>query len=136
MQIYRTGKDTAWTTDQLNMVGAAEELQITARRRDGTLRTPLPVWVVRVGDNLYVRSVNGRTAAWFRHAQASGEGYVRAGGVDRDVTLVEVDTHGEEHLHDQIDAAYQAKYGRRYPTIVPSIVRPEARDATLRLVPR
>ena len=126
---------TAWTTDQLNKVGAAEELQIAARRRDGTLRTPLPVWVVRVGDNLYVRSVNGRTAAWFRHAQASGEGHVRAGGVDRDVTLVEVGD-GEVGMNDQIDAAYQAKYGRRYPTIVPSIVRPEARDATLRLVPR
>jgi len=32
--------------------------------------------------------------------------------------------------------AYETKYGRRYPTIVPSIVAPQARAATLKLVPR
>jgi hypothetical protein len=37
---------------------------------------------------------------------------------------------------DAIDAAYREKYGRRYPTIVPSIITPQARAATLRLVPR
>jgi hypothetical protein len=35
-----------------------------------------------------------------------------------------------------VDVAYREKYGRRYPTIVPSIVAPEARAATLKLVPR
>jgi hypothetical protein len=24
------------------------------------------IWVIRLGDDLYVRSVNGRTAAWFQ----------------------------------------------------------------------
>jgi hypothetical protein len=123
---------TAWTSDELDKIETAEELQIATRRRDGALRTPLPVWVVRVGDDLYVRSVNGRTAAWFRRAQARDEGHVRAGGVDKDVTFVESDGS----LDDQIDAAYRAKYGRRYPSIVPRIVRPEARAATLKLGPR
>jgi hypothetical protein len=36
----------------------------------------------------------------------------------------------------EIDAAYHAKYGRRYPGIVPAIVAPDARAATLKLVPR
>ena len=124
-----------WTSDELAKIGAAEELQIATRRRDGTLRTPLPVWVVAVADDLYVRSVGGRTAAWFRRAQARHEGHVRAGGVDKDVTFVEVDANPGS-LDDQIDAAYRAKYGRRYPSIVPSIVRPEARPAILKLVPR
>jgi hypothetical protein len=132
MQITRNSVETAWTSDELDKVGAAEELQIAPRRRDGTLRNALPVWVIRHGDDLYVRSVNGRTAAWFRAAHASHEGHVRAGGVERDVAFVEVDGG----LDDQIDAAYWAKYGRRYPSIVPSIVKPEARAATLRLVPR
>ena len=37
---------------------------------------------------------------------------------------------------DQIDAAYHTKYGRRCPTIVSSILAPQARAATLRLTPR
>ena len=52
----------AWTRDELNKIGNAEELQITSLRRDGTLRNPLPIWVVRVGDDLYVRSMKGRAA--------------------------------------------------------------------------
>jgi hypothetical protein len=37
---------------------------------------------------------------------------------------------------EQIDAAYHTKYGRRYPTIVPSILAQQARAATHRLTPR
>lgn len=121
---------TTWTSDELARIGAAEELRIATRRRDGTLRTPLPVWVVRYGDDLYVRSVNGPIAAWYRRALTTHDGRISAGGVDADVRFVET---GD--LDDQIDAAYAAKYGRRYPTIVPSIVNEKARSATLKLVP-
>lgn len=121
---------TAWTNDELTKIGAAEELEIAPRRRDGTLRRPLPVWVVRLGDDLYVRSVNGRGAAWFHAAQVRHEGRIRAGGVEKDVTLVEADDR-----NDEIDAAYWAKY-RRYPSIVPHIVNDQARAATLKLLPR
>ena len=122
---------TAWTNDELNRIGTAEELDITTLRRDGTPRRPLPIWVVRHGDDLYVRSVNGPTAAWYRGAQARGEGHIRAGGIAKEVTFADADPA----LADRIDDAYRVKY-RRYPSIVPSIVRPEARAATLKLVPR
>ena len=40
-------------------------------------------------------------------------------------------------MNDEIDAAYRAKYGRyATPASSPSIVAPEARAATLKLVPR
>jgi hypothetical protein len=89
------------------------------------------MWVVRAGNDLYVRSVNGRGSSWFRGAQARHEARIHAGGVEKDVRLIETDGVG-----DAIDAAYRAKYGGRYPGIVPSIVTPEARAATLELVPR
>jgi hypothetical protein len=123
---------TTWTSDELTKIGAAEELQIASVRRDGTLRNPVIVWVVRHGDDLYVRSVNGPTAAWFRGTQTRHEGRVWAGGVEKDVTFVEETDPG---INDEIDAAYRTKY-RRYPSIVPHIVTPEARSATLKLVPR
>src|SRR5512137_2390149 len=99
---------TTWTSDELTKIGAAEELQIASRRRDGTLRNPVTIWVVRLGNDLYVRSVNGRTSAWFRGTQVHHEGHIRAGGIDKDVTFVEVDP--DATLDDQIDAAYRTKY--------------------------
>ena len=55
-----------WTSDELNKIGTAEELEIASLRQDETLRKPTTIWVVRVGDDLYVRSAYGRTSAWFR----------------------------------------------------------------------
>ncbi len=49
-----------WTSDELSKIGAAEELDLASVRHDGTLRNALTMWVVRHGDDLYVRSVNGR----------------------------------------------------------------------------
>jgi hypothetical protein len=53
-----------WTSDELERIAAADELKIAPVRRDGRLRNPVTVWVVRHGDDLYVRSVNGRGASW------------------------------------------------------------------------
>jgi hypothetical protein len=36
-----------WTAEELDTIGAAEELELAPRRDDGTLRKPVPVWVVR-----------------------------------------------------------------------------------------
>jgi hypothetical protein len=121
---------TAWTTDELTRIASADELQIAPRRRDRTLRNPRTIWVVRHGDDLYVRSVNGRTSAWFRGAQVRHEAHIQAGGIDKDVRLVETDD-----LNDQIDAAYRTKYRRYAAIIIDAIVSPQARAATLRLVP-
>jgi hypothetical protein len=123
---------TMWTSDELNKIGTAEELEIASLRRDGTLRNPVTIWVIRHGDDLYVRSVNGRTAAWFRGTQVRHEGHIQAGGVDKDVTFVDADPD----LNDQIDAAYRTKYRRYAASIIRSILSPEARSATIKLVPR
>src|SRR5436190_23543178 len=122
---------TAWTSDELSKIAAAEELEIASVRRDGTLRKPVTIWVARHGDDLYVRSVNGRPASWFRGVQVRHEGHIQAGGVDKDVLLVETDD-----MNVEIDAAYRAKYHRYAESIVGSIVSPNARAATVKLVPR
>ena len=121
-----------WTNEELTKIGKAEELQIASLRADGTLRKPRIIWVVRLGDDLYVRSVNGRTSDWFRGVQTRHEGHIHAGGVDKDVTFLE---ESDSSINDQIDAAYAAKY-HRYASIIPSINDPKARAATIKLVPR
>lgn len=124
---------TAWTRVELDRIGNAEELQIASLRRDGTLRNPVTIWVVRLGDDIYVRAYKGRTSSWFRGAQTRHEGHIQAGGVDKDVTLIE---ESDPALNDQLDAAYRTKYRRYTGSILNSMVTPEARAATIRLVPR
>jgi len=121
-----------WTTDELARIGTADELGISSRRPDGTLRPFVTIWGVRVGNDLYVRSAHGYDNPWFQRALASGEGRIRAGGVERDVGF---EVPGPAVV-DDLDAAYHAKYDRYGPRTVATVVSPEAARSTLRLVPR
>jgi hypothetical protein len=123
---------SAWTADELARIGKATELQIASRRRDGSLRPFVTIWVVRSGDDLYVRSAYGYENGWFQRALSSGEGRIRAAGLERDVTFEEPGSAVDGDLH----AAYHAKYDRYGPSIVGTVVSPEAARSTLRLVPR
>lgn len=123
---------TAWTSDELKKIGNAEELRIATQRQDGTLRSRVTIWVVRVGDELYVRCVNGREGAWFRGVLTRHAGRIWAGGVEKDVNFVE---ESDPELNEKIDEAYLSKYGR-YPQWVAPMVTPKVKAATLKLVPR
>jgi hypothetical protein len=123
---------TEWTTEELTKIEAADELRIASMQLDGSLRKPTTIWVVRLGNDLYVRPVNGRTAGWFRATQERHEGRISSGGVEKDVTFVDP---GHD-LEDEVDDAYRAKYRRYAENIVGSLLTPEARSATLKLAPR
>ena len=121
-----------WTAEELERIGAADELVVTSARPDGTLRPFVTIWTVRVGDDVYIRSAYGPENAWFRRAKASGMGRVQAGGVTKDVTF-EVPS---EDVHGALDAAYHAKYDRYGPRLVATVVGPDLVESTLRVVPR
>ncbi|MFJ2263693.1 DUF2255 family protein [Streptomyces sp. NPDC087844] len=122
---------TTWRDSDLAGIGTAEELVLQSERGDGTLRSPVTMWVVRAGDRLYVRSVKGVDGPWYRGTRSRQRGRVAAGGVRADVTFHDADP-GD---HADIDAAYRAKYGR-YTSIVEHVLTAAARAATLRLEPR
>jgi hypothetical protein len=123
---------TAWTDEELGRIGEAQELQLTSERPDGTLRPYVTMWVVRVEEQLYVRSAHGADNPWFRRAKASGVGRIRAGGLERDVTFADP----APDVDARIDAAYHAKYDRYGPEIVGTVVGSRAHEVTIRLVPR
>jgi hypothetical protein len=125
---------TKWTSDELQKIGTAEELEIAPLRLDGTPRKPTTIWVVRVGDDLYVRSAYGATSAWFRGTQVRHEGQIRAGGVERDVSFM--DSGADPHLNDQIDSAYRTKYRQYEDKYVKPMVTREVRSTTMKLVPK
>jgi hypothetical protein len=120
-----------WSAQELQRIGDATELQISSRRQDGSLRPFVTIWVVRVGNDIYVRSAYGTDNPWFRRATASGTGRIRAGGVERDVSF----ETAAANAYAQIDAAYHVKYDRYGPQIVGTVVGDRAAPTTLRLVP-
>jgi hypothetical protein len=122
---------TAWTTDELRRIGAADELRVSSRRKDGSLRPYVTIWVVRVGDDIYIRSAAGPDNPWFRRAKASGTGRITAGGVERDVTF----TEAAADAHPGIDAEYHTKYDKYGDRFVSPVVGERAALATFRIVP-
>ncbi len=120
-----------WSNDELHKIGTAEELEIAPRRPDGSLRSPVTIWVVRHGNDLYVRSYRGQSSSWFQAAQRSHLGRIRAGGIEKDVHFVDV---GDD-LNEQINAAYQRKYGR-YPQYVKPMLSADIQSTTIKLIPQ
>jgi hypothetical protein len=89
------------------VISDTAELEITPLRPDGTPHKPMTIWVVRHGDDLYVRSYRGTDGSWFRHAQSARQGLIWAGGIGKDVTFAD---ETDPALKHQIDDAYRDKY--------------------------
>ena len=126
---------STWSSEDLDRIGAADELRIASRRHNGSPERWTPIWVVRVGEELYVRSWRGKRGAWYQNALSTHSGRIRAGGVERDVTLTDAGDPTDTP-HEDIDREYPTKYARYDPTYVEPMTAGTARAATLRLDPR
>lgn len=122
---------TTWTAEELTKIGEADELNLQSLRNNGTPRDPVTMWVVRHGDDLYVRAVKGRDG-WYRVTTARHEGHIRSAGIDKDVAFADADAR----LNDAIDAEYRAKYCAYPDGIVGHVTSAQARSATIKLIPR
>jgi len=120
-----------WTADELERIRQATEFQVSSRRTDGSLRPFVTIWAVRVGDDVFIRSAYGYNNPWFQRALRSGQGRIRAGGVERDVTF---EAPGPD-LADAVTTEYHSKYDRCGAAIVGTVVDSEAVRSTLRVVP-
>ena len=91
----------------------------------------MPIWVVCVGDGVYVRTWRRRDTGWFGRVLASRRARVRVPGVDASVSVEDVG--GDAGTHAGVDAAYRAKYGRYGSTTVDRMVNDDAAATTLQL---
>jgi hypothetical protein len=123
---------TTWTDDELDSVEHAEELDVASLRPSGTLSSWRTIWVVRVGDDIYVRSVYGPGSSWYRGTRAHQDGLVEAGDVAKDVTFLDAD----EQINEAVDAEYRCEYGHCAASIIQVITSDEASPTTMRLLPR
>jgi hypothetical protein len=123
-----------WTPDQLERIGAAEELELATRRPDGTAHKWVPIWVVAVDGQVYVRTWHRRTTGWFGRVLTEPRARIRVPGLEADVTVEDVG-EGPGQLRSSVDEAYRMKYGRYGQTTVGQMVSDAAAAATLRLFP-
>jgi hypothetical protein len=65
--------------EALDHLGDVEEIRIGVRRPDGSTRS-VPIWVVLVGDDIYVRSVRGPEGGWYRRLRANPDGAAPVAG--------------------------------------------------------
>jgi hypothetical protein len=121
-----------WTADEAQRISAAPELEIASRRPDGTPRGWVPIWVVSVSGQVYVRTWYRRDTGWFGRVVAAGQARIRVPGLEADVAVADVGA-GPAGVRAGVDSAYQAKYGRRGGT--ERMVTEAAAATTLRLSP-
>ena len=122
----------AWPADDLEQFGGADEISLSTRRPDGSLRPSVPIWIVAVGEALYVRSHRGTGGAWYQHATQHPAGSIRSGDHHADVTFAPAG----QTQREATGAACRAKYARYGDTCLPPMLAGQAVDATLRVVPQ
>jgi hypothetical protein len=119
-----------WKPQILSEIGDREEIRISSERTGGGYNRWTPVWVVRVGDDLYVRSGFGKNGFWYRHATGS-QAYVDAEGVQYKVSLI---LDRDPVSIGAVDEAYRQKYSAD-PSL-PLLLSDRARSTTSRLIPQ
>ena len=122
-----------WSAEQLQHFTDAAELRIATERADGSHRPPLPIWVVCVDGQVYVRTWYRRDSGWFGQVLERPRARIAIPSLQADVTVDDVgdDRDAAVVLRERINAAYRAKYGRGAAT---RMVSKDAAATTLRLV--
>jgi hypothetical protein len=123
-----------WLKEEIRRIGAFDELHIAVQRADGSRRRWLPIWVVCVGDQVYVRTWYRRDTGWFGQVLASRRAGIRVPGLEATVAVDDVGARPAS-LRAEVDAAYLAKYGHYGTSAVAPMVTDTAAATTLRLIP-
>jgi hypothetical protein len=120
-----------WTSDELSAINDAEEVEVTPADADGAPLQTVVMWAVTVGDEVFVRSVHGTKARWFRRATATARGTFTTGSVTREVAFEPV---GDVE-NQSVTEAYSRKYAAQPDEFLAPMVSGVSLEATLRVVP-
>lgn len=120
---------TEWTDTELAIIATEDEIHLSSRRDDGSLRPPTTMWAVAVEGTVVVRSAR-QVNPWFERALASGAGRVQIGGLEQDVLFALFTGAGEP-----IDDAHHRKYDRYGARTVAGVVGADSYPRTLLVAP-
>jgi hypothetical protein len=121
-----------WSSEALERIGRADELVIAAQRADGTFRRPVPIWVVCVGEQVYVRTWYRRDTGWFGQVVDSRRARIGVPGLEVDVVVEDV---GEDRTEVRagVDDSYRTKYRHDGGSSADCMATDAAAATTLRL---
>jgi hypothetical protein len=120
----------SFDADLLSRLARVEEVQIeTQRAADAPVHRTI-IWVVVAGNDVYVRSVRGASARWYREMRANPTGALHVEGQRIPVRAVPA-TDADSVA--RASAEYQRKYGKS--PFGPAMVRDEILETTIRLEP-
>jgi hypothetical protein len=122
---------TSWPQGTFAAIDHTEEL-IVVVGISGNLAKRVPIWVVTVDGDVYVRSYKGVTSRWFQRVQAEPNQAV--GLPDGDVNVVFENVDRTDPVNQAISQAFTAKYAKF--DYVTAMSQPAAVEATLRILPR
>ena len=122
---------SGWSQADLATIGEADEIEVAPHRADRTAGSWVPIWVVCVGDELYVRSYRGPTGTWYRRARRTGHGRIRVANTEHTVGFAPADPS----TRAGVDGAYQAKYGRYGSSYITMMTSDPVAGTTLQLTP-
>jgi hypothetical protein len=125
---------SGWSEEQTERIRAAEELEIAARRTDGTTPTRVPIWVVCVDGQVYVRTWQRRRTGWFGQVLDSGRAWISVPGLKAEVAVEDVGGDDSDRRAG-VDDAYRKQYGHYGRSTIDRMVTDDAAASTLLLVP-
>jgi hypothetical protein len=118
--------------ENLQLFEEIEEVEIETRSSERGEPHRAIVWVVVVGADVYVRSVNGHEGHWYQHLIAKSPAAINAQDQRIAVSAVPV---ADASTQQQVSDAYRRKYAL-YPQDVAWIVGSDVAPTTMRLEPK
>ena len=109
------------------------EIDLETASPDGAQTHRTTIWLVTVGDQVFVRSERGTAGRWWREARHDPDLIVHAEAEAIPVTAV---LAADPDTVQRVSDAFLAKYGRRSAASTAAMLRPHTLDTTLRLDPR
>jgi hypothetical protein len=121
-----------FSAEDLDTIGATDEVLIEPVRRDGSPGRRKRIWIVVDGGEAYVRSVRGTDGGWYRAVKSSGAATLHAESHTWPIRL--------EHVTDaaeiaRVSEALRRKYEERWQQPTASMLRDEVLSTTLRVSP-
>ena len=115
--------------EDLALLADTEEIEIETARPDGPPHRTI-IWIMVDGDDVFVRSVNGAGARWYREATANPSVTIHAGTRALQArTIAAPDADSVARVNDALERKYSGITGLR-EMLVPDIF-----ETTLRVEP-
>lgn len=116
----------------LQRLGRVREVEVETTSLDDTQTHRTVIWIVTAGDEVFIRSVRGAAARWYREARQRPAIFLHAEGIPIPVSAV---LANDPDSIQRVSDAFTAKYGRQSPDSTASMLRPHTLETTLRLEP-